>query len=446
MPPYGLPSYGIKTPQSFFNRQFSSYFGDPIVIEPDMDVRGMGVNHGYERNTGVGALPMYETKRGEKMWGRGRRWRWMGVGVVVLGVVGFVLGILVVLAGRERGVYGGQFLVKLNTSRVGQDIIRFERASSSAAAATRTATSRQLQSTAAPTQTTTLNPLDSLNPFSTASPLNPANPDNPLHSLAPAVDSLLGNLMDSVNDGLGDALDQIVEGLVDEVGVQDFYYLYLSGICEGNFGNGTGVNKDGVLVGKCVSWSDASASFHSSFKNVQSSIVVGLTNISVPLIADLTQGIGGVSSTLSGIRTALFAFLIIGLTTSLLTVLLAIPSVFFPDSRLLIITNVLVSDLACISSFVSAVLITTLVVVVPWAIGDLLAGVGVVMSRGETVLAFLWVKWGCCQIIAVYWTTVWFVEVRRSSFFRRTRTGDEIGNWKGILGEIRRDLKGAKEL
>lgn len=75
----------------------------------------------------------------------------------------------------------------------------------------------------------------------------------------PSLEPVLGNLTDSVNDGLGDAINQVTEGLAAQIGIKDFYYLYLSGICEGNFSNGTRANGDGVVVEKCASWGDVSS-------------------------------------------------------------------------------------------------------------------------------------------------------------------------------------------
>jgi hypothetical protein len=37
--------------------------------------------------------------------------------------------------------------------------------------------------------------------------------------------------------------------------------------------------------------------------------------------------------------------------------------------------------------------------------------------------------------------TIWFVELREFTLRIRRRTSDEIGNWRGILKEVRGDLR-----
>lgn len=102
MPPYGLPTYGINTPQSFFTRQISSYFGEKIPIEPDMDARWIGMNGK--------ALPDTPVTSRQRFC---RRWRLGALVAVFLGVAGFVLGLLVVIAGRERGEWADEWMVKV---------------------------------------------------------------------------------------------------------------------------------------------------------------------------------------------------------------------------------------------------------------------------------------------------------------------------------------------
>lgn len=109
--------------------------------------------------------------------------------------------------------------------------MRFEKASSSSAAAPATS--------------------------STASPLSPAKPDDPLSELDSILGSLSSNLTDAVNTGLEDVINDAVEGVVKQMGVRDYYYVYLQRICSGSFSSKNGSNADGVAVTDCVSWDDA---------------------------------------------------------------------------------------------------------------------------------------------------------------------------------------------
>jgi hypothetical protein len=139
-------------------------------------------------------------------------------------------------------------ITQLDTSKVGQDIIRFETVSSTSSA-TPTATS------------SSSSPLDLLNPLSTASPLNPENPDNPLNKLKDDLEPIIDGLTDSLNDGLGNAINQVVDGLVKEAGLKGVYTLYLNRLCERKEGDGAG----GAVVEQCLSYADAVAGTYPFF-------------------------------------------------------------------------------------------------------------------------------------------------------------------------------------
>ena len=68
--------------------------------------------------------------------------------------------------------------------------------------------------------------------------------------------------------------------------------------------------------------------------------------------------------------------------------------------------------------------------------------VGVPIRQGGTTLLFVWLSFVFVSLSTFYWVSVWFVETRKSSFVKRRRDEDEIGYWRGIGKEVRRDLKG----
>ncbi|KAK7192086.1 hypothetical protein PSPO01_01658 [Paraphaeosphaeria sporulosa] len=351
---------------------------------------------------------------------------------LALAVVSFVLTLLVVLAGKRPGSLEDKYMLKLNASHIGEDIIRFERASSTASAAP------------AATTTSSSDPLNLLNPFSPSSPLSPSNTDNPLNQLNDSLEPIIGNLTNSINDVLGDAVNEVIEGLVDLAGLSDFYYLYTSTVCEGNATDRAGGNADGVKIARCTAYNDASGGLSALLPNIQSSIVIGRTNISIPIIAQLTRTVGSLSSTTGTILRATIAFLIISMIGSGLAALLAIPSALFPISRLLVYTVVFFSQLSTLSAFIAALLLTALIKTVVSTVGGLGDALSLFVSEGSAVVVFAWVSWACMLVVSAYWTAVWFVEIRGWSFVRRRRSGDEVGNWKGMREEVWRDLKGGK--
>ncbi|KAF1960469.1 hypothetical protein CC80DRAFT_583175 [Byssothecium circinans] len=435
MPPHVFPSRGLRTPQSLL-QQNGYYFDDKIVVEPDMDPR-----KSIQR-----ALPRRPTTTKTFM----RNLRFSALLTFTAGLVVFVLGLLVILAGKRPGQLEGQFVLKLNTSRVGEDIIRFERASAT--------------TSATPTATTTqaTNPLGPFGIFPTTSPLNPQNPNNPLNGI-------LNTLTDSINNGLGDAVNTLIEGLVDQTGVQDFYYIYLNNVCQASIANGTEANDDGVTITKCQSSHDAfegtspsltlprprlpprhnlthqNPGLKRSFSQIQSPVTIGNIGISIPPIASLANGTNTIFSTLNVVHRAIFAFLITTIITAGIVSLLSLPATFFPASRLLIYTNLFLSLLASFFPLLAAILLSILFIVVPRTVGALTQSFGIVISMGGTVLAFLWVVWALCTVVLGFWAAAWFVEARRWAFVRSRRGQMEVGNWRGIFGEVGRNLRGTKD-
>lgn len=177
---------------------------------------------------------------------------------------------------------------------------------------------------------------------------------------------------------------------------------------------------------------------------IQSFLVLGPTNISVPLIEELSQSGGSLFDTLNSARQALFAFVIIAVIGSGATFFISIPSVIFPASRLLIYAGIFASHLSSLFALLAALLLSVLAVGGSSIVNSVGKALNVAATRGEKALTFLWVSWALMAVAAAYWAAVWFVEVRRWSFTRRARTEDELGNWRGIRAEVCRDMKGNK--
>lgn len=66
---------------------------------------------------------------------------------------------------------------------------------------------------------------------------------------------------------------------------------------------------------------------------------------------------------------------------------------------------------------------------------------GVEASLGVSFLASSWVAAIFALIFNQYWMMVWLVEIRGYGFRRRIRTDEEIGNWKEMMKELKRDWK-----
>ncbi|KAF2471763.1 uncharacterized protein BDR25DRAFT_193278, partial [Lindgomyces ingoldianus] len=342
-------------------------------------------------------------------------------------VVSFSLTLVLLIAGSKPGYLDEDFIISINASKVGQDIIRLEQATPTSTPPTSTASS-------------TANPLDFLNPLSTSNPLNPDNPNNPLSGL---LGPITGNITDALNEGIEDSLNTIVGALVDAAGVRDFYHLFLESICEGDATNSTDGESE-VKIDQCSGYDDKAAGLNNLTSKIHSSIVIGTTNVSVPLIASLQSSFTSLSATAGGVRKAIIAFLIISMLGSGLAFLVTLPAIYFTESRILIYILLFNATLASTFHLLAAVILTGLIVAAASIVNGLGDAVGLHIGQGNKVLLFVWLGWGFVTLVQMYWFTVWFVEVRTWSFVRRVRNENERGNWRGVWREVWGDLKGRK--
>ncbi|KAH7125425.1 hypothetical protein B0J11DRAFT_579971 [Dendryphion nanum] len=301
-----------------------SDYEEKISVEPDI---------GDQRQSVFKALPSRPTTPKRVM----HRFRFSAVFAFVSAIVAFSLKLVLLLAGQEPGTLEGDYIFAINASRLGQDIIRFERATATSAAPS------AISSTTRPS-----NPLDPLNPLSTSNPLNPSNPNNPFNQLT---DSIIGNITDTINSGTQNAINQVVAALVNRAGVQPQYLLFVENICEGN-----------TTVEKCSSYDDKQAGLNVLTRDIPSSIIIGQTNVSVPLIAKLSHSFSSLSSGISTIRKAIFAFLVMSLVVTGLSAITSLLGVFFPHSRVIIYFNILYPLLASVSHLLTAIILTVLIV------------------------------------------------------------------------------------
>jgi hypothetical protein len=181
-------------------------------------------------------------------------------------------------------------------------------------------------------------------------------------------------------------------------------------------------------------------------KDLRSSIVIGTTNVSIPLVASLSSSMSSASSTITTIRQTLIGFLIIATTGSGITFALCGPAMLFPESRALVYATLVCSLFASAFQLLAAILLTAITSTVTGAVNLLGGPVGLHAKRGAKALSFVWLAWLFIGFAAFYWTAAWFVEVRSWSFVRRRRIGEERGSWKGIRRELRADLKGQGEV
>jgi hypothetical protein len=129
-----------------------------------------------------------------------------------------------------------------------------------------------------------------------------------------------------------------------------------------------------------------------------------------------------------------------------MSALSSIPAVFFSQSRVLIYANLFWPSLAATFAFLAASILTALIVGIVSVVDGFGDAVSLFIKQGNSAILFLWLAWMFIFLSSCYWFSVWFVEVRTFAFVKTQRTDEQKGNWRGIVGEVRSNLKGRKDV
>ncbi|KAJ4424142.1 hypothetical protein N0V82_001190 [Gnomoniopsis sp. IMI 355080] len=323
------------------------------------------------------------------------RIRFTAAGAVIGSIVTFALAIVLLVAGTDPGRAGDDYWIALNTSSVGSNLV-------------------------------TISPTDSDSSSGLGSIINSI----------PGLDGILNNITQEIGNGLSDVQGEIFGALVSALGVKDYYILYASDMCEGDSSGNGGIN-----VTKCYSYHDEGQGLMNISSSIPSSFTVGNTQVAVPAVATLQGSLSSIVNLAAGVSTALMVLLIITCISSGFTAIGSVIGMFFPRSRLLVILNIGFSGIAAFSVSALAIALTGVVVAIASQINSFGAGLSINLKTGTPFLVILWVASVMAHIANTYWTIIWFVEFRRTALSRRSRTKNQIGNWWGILGELKKDIK-----
>jgi hypothetical protein len=109
--------------------------------------------------------------------------------------------------------------------------------------------------------------------------------------------------------------------------------------------------------------------------------------------------------------------------------------------RLLVIINTGFALLGSNVLLFFAALTTGLVVGGANTINDFGSAFQLQVKQGGPFLAMAWVAAVLAMGVSTFWFVIWFVEGRRHGYKRRARTSQQIGNYKGIVKEVREDWR-----
>ncbi|KAK8089976.1 hypothetical protein PG997_004937 [Apiospora hydei] len=312
---------------------------------------------------------------------------------IICSAVAFVLLIVLVTAGTKPGTNSGYYLLKLNTSEVGTNLVEIKTANTSS--------------------TTTGSIIGGIT------------------GLIPGLDGAVNNLTSEVNQGLQDIVNELIKAASDSLGLEDEYDIYLQNICKGNRVDPNNPNSN-IKIDSCPGFKVVGDALKST-TNITSFVVVGNTNVSFPFLETISDTGSTTGSALLAATTANAAFLYVGLVVSGLVAITSLASLVLPRARLLTLGNLLIASLAPGFLAISAIVSTTVVYVIHTVLGTFGNAFTIGAKIGGPALALVWISLILSGVSFSYWALVWFVDARRSIWARFRRPAEQEGEWKATF-------------
>ncbi|TDZ32853.1 hypothetical protein C8034_v009543 [Colletotrichum sidae] len=351
---------------------------------------------------------------------------------ILASAVAVALSIVLLAAGTNTGNGGNNYWLALNTSRVGQQLVKIEAANTSG--------NGNGNGNGGGGGGTGLPGIPGL-PTPTIPGLStPSDPTGITSGLNGILGGLLGNITNQIGNGVEDIEGRLIGNLTKALGVKDTYRLYLTKMCEGNYANKDDPNSKTNIV-ECEAYEQTGKGLRNVTDSIPSNFVIATANVSVPLISAMRGTIDQVVSLASGGAKAMVVLLALGTACTGITLLATLPILIVGFLRVLVITSLIFSMLGAMIMPIFAIVITGIVVGGKAMLGKTGAAFGIQIQQGGPFIAMAWVAAVAAMVSSWYWFAIWFVSFRKTAFSRRKRTENEIGNWGGILREVKGDMK-----
>jgi hypothetical protein len=164
------------------------------------------------------------------------------------------------------------------------------------------------------------------------------------------------------------------------------------------------------------------------------------TTLTVPLLGLASTSVPNTASLLNIGTIAILALYGLALIGSGATMILSLIYIFKPTARIGYCA-LFFSFLGMNFTLTVSLNLTAVTIMVKNVVSQIEPALGVEASSGSAFLGSSWVAVICALVYNQYWIIVWLVEIRTIAFKRRTRTDAEMGNWKGVVRELKDDFK-----
>ncbi|CZR53580.1 uncharacterized protein PAC_03460 [Phialocephala subalpina] len=351
----------------------------------------------------------------------------------VTATVAFVLSLIALLSTSERGGLLQYDVVMLNTSTLFQNAIKVETSGSSV-------TARAIQAARTPAPTPGPSPVEALEILearqlslpgvsqvssffaSVGSELSSAispqstgtsgstNSSGLLGDLESFFNSLVGTVTGAAGEELVTVVNSIVKDVTDSLGIKDWYGIYMTGFCDGDYTSSGGYN-----TSSCTSYNDL------HINSTNSTVKLGTTTLDFSAI-NIPAKLSKSGGQLKVILNVIIALQIIGIVSCGILILLAplIIILSFFNRWIFRLAIGMLSALAAACFALIAGFGTGIQVAVSSVINGVGDGLGVEAYSGGSFIAMTWISYFFMMSSAVLWFTRWHGH-------RYVRRGNDLG-------------------
>ncbi|KAF7957832.1 hypothetical protein EAE96_003402 [Botrytis aclada] len=352
---------------------------------------------------------------------QGRPIRWHALLSLILSTISFALGVITIFAGSNSGALEDYYF--LRATNLGQNLVEFAAVNSTTANTTSIIDISALDTRALSSDS--IEKRDAASDFATAM----------FGNIIKGVKSIMKKIEAGDSDGLNEAENLLVSNITDTVGVADFYSLHVMKICRGTI-----TAEEKWVVEGCSNYSEALKGLTQLTSATPSTFRIVNTTLTVPLLGLATTAMPFTAGMLNIGTIAIMVLYGLALIGSGATIFLLAIYMFKPTARI-VYCALFFSFLGSNFTMTVTMNLTAVTSMVSQMVSLVGPALGIEASAGGAFLGSSWIAAICALIFNQYWMVVWLVEIRGYGFRRRIRTDEEIGNWKGIMTELKRDWK-----
>ncbi|TGO14893.1 hypothetical protein BTUL_0047g00550 [Botrytis tulipae] len=344
---------------------------------------------------------------------QGKPIRWHALLSLILSTISFTLGVVTIFSGSNDGVLEDYYF--LRATNFGQSLVEFAAVNSTTANTTSIIDISALDTRALSSDS--IEKRDAASDFATAS----------FSNVIKKVKSIVKKVEAGDNDGLNEAEMVLVSNITD------------TSTCNENMSRNY-YNRGKWVVDGCSNYSQALKGLTKLTSSTPSTFRVVNTTFTVPLIGLATTAMPFTAGMLNIGTIDVLALYGLALIGSGATIVLSALYMFKPTARI-VYCALFFSFLASNFTMTVTLNLTAVTSLVNQMVSLVGPALGVEASVGGAFLGSSWIAAIFALRFNQYWMMVWLVEIRGCGFRRRIRTDEEIGDWKGIMTELKRDWK-----